>query len=36
MIGVDLSKEEAQVINHALLLFAPVLSFRLPPIVVDV
>jgi hypothetical protein len=27
MIGVDLSKQEAQVIDHALLLFASALSF---------
>lgn len=29
MIGVDLSKQEAQVIDHALLLFASVLSSAL-------
>lgn len=37
MIGVELSKQEAQVIDHALLLFASLLNdSRFSPIVVDV
>jgi len=36
MIGVDLSKEEAQVIDHALLTICLCAEFRFPRIVVDV